>query len=366
MTRTARASLLGVLLAALLAGLVAVASPARAATVLDPEMDTCLRGAARNPGGMLIMTDLRLSASQVLPLRQTLWGHGRFACVRRDRTFTVASAYAWWQGLPAARRPPVVILAVPGTTSQWSTWAPDLPVKRILGTDDTAISAGSRLAWPTGASGVTMGRTILQRFRELTTNGGVWSGTSEAYRTLSSAAMCQYALTSPRGVYVFGDSITTRDFSGIYNALRARGYYPCIDGQFSSRVYEHLARMKAGRIKLPQNVIVALGNNDVFQAARFRNDATQLLSLIGPTRNVIWTTVWRSKPGPLLPAQQVNARCINVVIRDLLWGHSNWRVLDWATVVQRNPSYQWDGIHLTSTGLAVRYDMMADLLDELT
>lgn len=364
--RRARIGVLGTLLLALLAGLVAVAGPARADTTLTPEMDTCLRGAANNPGGMLIFADARLSSTQVFSLRQTLWGHGRFSCVQHDTTLTVASAFTWWHGLPANRRPPVVILAVRGSASQWSGWMTDLPKKRILGTADTAISAGSQLSWPTGASGVAQGRTILLRFHELTVNGGTWAGTSEAYRILSNAAMCEFATRSPRGVYVLGDSITSRDFAGIYNALRARGYFPCIDAQFSSRTYEHLARLKAGKVALAKNVIVALGNNDVFQAARFRNDATQLLSLIGSDRNVIWTTVWRTKPGPLLPEQQWNASCINVVIRDLLWGHANWKVLDWATVVQRNPSYQYDGIHLTSTGLRVRYDMMADLLDQLT
>jgi lysophospholipase L1-like esterase len=351
---------------ALFAGLLVSAPSASAVTSLTSAMDACLRSAATNPGGMLIFVDERMYTTQVLPLRQRLWANGRPACVRHDFNLNVARAYAWWHGLPASRKPPYVIVAAPGTPTQWHTWLPDLPKKRLLGTPDSQVTPGSMLTWKTHSTGATEGAVILQRYREYTIYGGPWAGTSESYRILSNAAMCKLARTSPKGVYVFGDSITTRDFNGVYNALRARGYIPCIDGQWGSRVYEHLRRLQAGKIVLPKNVIIALGNNDVFSAGRFRIDAWRMLALIGTTHNVIFPTVWRNKPGTYLRADQYNARAMNIVIHDMLWRQPHWRVMEWAAVVQAHPAYQSDGIHLSTSGKVKRYDMYADLLDQLT
>lgn len=351
---------------AMTGSLVAWAPAAGAATYLDSAMDACLRAATANPGGTLVFADERLRSTQVAALRQRLWANGRLTCVRYDYRLTVARAHTWWHGLPANRRPGVVVVAAPGTRTQWTAWAQDPPKRRLLGTPDSAVSSGSVLSWKSYSSGSTVGTLILKKLHEHTIYGGPWAGTSESYRILSNAAMCKAALTSPKGVYVFGDSITTRDFNGVYNALRARGYVPCIDGQWGSRVYDHLRRLLAGKIALPKNVIIALGNNDVFTANVFRTDAYRMLAKIGTNRNVIFPTVWRNKPGTYLKADQYNATSMNVVIRDLLRFHSNWKVMEWAAQVQAHPSYQIDGIHLSTSGKAKRYDMYADLLDQLT
>jgi hypothetical protein len=364
---TCRRSLTVLLAAVALSGsLLVSAPPAGAATALTSAMDTCLRGAAANPGGVLVFADERLRSAQVTPLRQRLWYNGRLTCVRYDYRLTVARAFTWWHGLPANRRPGVVIVAAPGTTTMWSAWGHDPPKRRLLGTADSAVSSGSRLAWKSYSSGATVGALILQKLHEYTIYGGPWAGTSESYRILSNAATCKAALTSPKGVYVFGDSITTRDFSGVYNALKARGYVPCIDGQWGSRVYDHLRRLQAGKIALPKNVIIALGNNDVFTANVFRTNAWRMVARIGTKRNIIFPTVWRNKPGTYLKADQYNARSMNVVIHDLLRFHANWKVMEWAAVVQAHPAYQSDGIHLSTSGKVKRYDMYADLLDQLT
>jgi len=356
---------LGVASLAVVSGLVAVPvarADVPAPTVLSEELNICLRQASANPAGVLVITDGRLTPTHVEGLRLALREHGRPSCVYRA-LIDVQGAAAWWAGLPSSRRTDTVVLALPGTRDQFAAWSGQFPY-RMLGTSDSGITPGSTVnGWIRSTQGYTAGRLILLRLGELTVDGGVWAGTSSANRLLSSSAQCAAAVASPRGVYVLGDSITSRDFSGIAAALKARGLVACIDAQSGSRVADHLARLTS--IRLPKTVIVALGNNDVFQAARFRNDAYRSLLIIGKDRNVVWPTLWRTRPGTLLPQQQYNARVINRVIVDLSRSFPRMRVPDWYGVLVANPSLQYDGIHLSPTGLALRYDMFADNVEAL-
>ncbi len=369
--RRTRIATLSALVTALLAGLLVGAAPAAsAATVLDPAMNLCLRGAALDPGGTLVLTDTRLTAYEAGRLAYTMRGAGRSTCVQRQVRFTVARAYAWWAGLPESRRPDTVVLAVPGTAAQINLWGQQMPFRRLLGTPDSAINARGRVTgWARGATGSTAGRAIVIKLGELMVNAHAWAGTKATWLTTSSAAQCAAAVASPKGVLVLGDSITSHDFAGVARALAARGYVPCVHAQSSSRIYEHLARIQAGRVPLPKNVIVALGNNDIFTGAggypfRFRSQALALLRAL-QGHNVVFPTVWRTRNQPFLRALQHNCSVVNNVVRDLARDQPQWRTPDWAAVVRAHPQIQFDGIHLTSVGLRLRYDMFADALDSL-
>jgi lysophospholipase L1-like esterase len=366
-----RTTTLAALVPALLASLLVVAAPsASAATVLDSTTDACLRAASNDPGGTLVLTDTRLSAYEASRLAATMRGFGRQTCVRRDRTFTVAKAYAWWAGLPEYRRPDTVVLAVPGTYSQFTLWAKTMPFRRLLGTVDSGISPGSRLTlWPRGANGTTAGRAILSRLGELMVNAHAWAGTRESWLLTSSSAQCAAAVASPKGVLLLGDSITSHDFANAAPALAARGYVPCVYAQSSSRIYEHLARIVAGKVPLPKNIIVALGNNDIFTGYggypfKFRAQVVALMRQL-KGHNVVFPTVWRTKNQTFLRALQHNCTVANTVIRSVAKDQPTWRTPDWAAVVKAHPAIQFDGIHLTSSGLRLRYDMFAAALDEL-
>ena len=75
-------------------------------------------------------------------------------------------------------------------------------------------------------------------------------------------------------------------------------------------------------------------------------------------KNVVWTTVWRTRVSPLLKPLQYNCRVINNVTKDVasLMPHS--AVADWYYYASRNPGWLYDGIHVTSGGLAYRYRQM--------
>jgi lysophospholipase L1-like esterase len=348
--------------------LVAVAPTASATTVLAPAMDRCLRAAARDPAGVVVLTDSRLSTVEAVHLARTVRAMGRTTCVVRRSRSTVSSAFTWWSGLAPTRRPGTVVLAVPGNAAQLARWNALLPARRLIGTVDSGIAVNRRVtAWTRGAGGILAGRAILARLGELMINAHAWGGTSEQLLLHSTAAQCAAAVASPRGVLVLGDSITSRDFAGVHRALKARGYVPCVYAQSSSRIYEHLARLRAKKVPLPQNVIVLLGNNDIFTGRggypfSFRLQAKSLLSLLRG-HSVVFPTIWRTKRQPFLKALQHNCLVVNNIIRDLARGQSSIKVPDWGRVVLRRPSLQYDGIHLTPAGLAARYDMLSDALD---
>ena len=98
---------------------------------------------------------------------------------------------------------------------------------------------------------------------------------------------------------------------------------------------------------------------------RYYDEAIALLRKLAG-HNVVWPTIWRSRPQTYLRALQHNCAVVNNVVRDLARDRPTMRVPDWGAVVRAHPALQFDGIHLTRTGLAMRYKMLADMLDQLT
>ncbi|MFN8148551.1 MAG: SGNH/GDSL hydrolase family protein [Candidatus Nanopelagicales bacterium] len=373
--------------AALAASLLGTAAPAQAApaaaapravvrptavapTVLTSAMDRCLRQATADPGGAVVITDARISATESGRISQYLRMYGRTTCVLRSSGMTVSLAQRWWRGLPAGRQPGTVVLALRGSAVHWSRWSISLPARHLLGTVDSGAPLARRVTgWTRGVGGVTASRAILTRLGELMVYGHAWGGTSELLLKRSSAAQCAKAVASPRGVLVLGDSITSRDFAGIHTGLIARGWVPCVFAQSSSRIYEHLSRLILGKVPLPHNIVIALGNNDIFTGrggypVTFRAQAKALLARL-KGHNIVFPTVWRTKKQPYLRPLQHNAAVVNNVIRDLARGVPTIRVPNWAAVIQRRPTLQYDGIHLTPAGLAARYDMFSASLESL-
>jgi len=345
------------------------AAPAAAAAVatLDPATDACLRTASSDPGGVLVFLDTRISAYEATRLLTALRKMGRPACSHQVARQTAAKAYAWWSTLPEARRPDTVVLGVWGNAAQVARWQELRPFRRLIGTFDSGVDARNRIGgWPIGATGSTAGRAILLRLGEFMLNVHAWAGAKPSQLITSSAAQCAAAVASPRGVLVLGDSITSHDVPGMAAAFRARGLVPCIYAQSGSRLYEHLGRLATGHVPMPANVMVLLGNNDIFTGKggypfRFRAQALAMVRhLRGHT--IVWPTVWRTRNQSFRLPLQHNCWAVNNVVRDLSRDIPTMRVPDWAAVVRKHPRLQFDGIHLTPAGLSLRYTMLADAL----
>jgi len=354
------AATVAVLAMGLVAGLLSV-MPAQASTPPSLDMwgrslDTCLRHATQYPGGMLVYTDERIYTSHMPRLQRWTWNNGRPACVVRNTAFNVARALDHWKTLPQSRRPDTVIVAVPGTTSQVRLWYGNQPRKRLIGSHDSAF--GSQIYWPGYISGESAGARIMTKLGEQAIYAGAWGGTQDYWLKRSSVSQCNKAAASPKGVLVLGDSITSRDWSGMNTALTNGGLVPCILSQGSGRVKDLVRRAKEQKVPIPPTVIFALGNNDIFSPPQIRQDIFAAQLWAGPETNIVWPTIWRTKPGPLLSRQQHNALMINTVIRDIHASRPNSYVMDWYKTLRNHPSWQYDGIHLTSLGLKTRYATM--------
>ena len=57
---------------------------------------------------------------------------------------------------------------------------------------------------------------------------------------------------------------------------------------------EGIAELEADRPALSSHVVVSLGTNDPADVPGFRADVARVLELIGPSRCVVWATIWRN------------------------------------------------------------------------
>jgi hypothetical protein len=362
-TSVAGAAALSLLGASPAGAVVAPSAVVAPRATLAPGLDTCLRSAVAYPGGMLVYVDARLSASQVSRMQSELWARGRRACVLRAPSATVAAVTTHWAQIPAVRRPDTVLIGVRGTVAQAFAFYAGPHPARVVGSSDSGFA--HRFTWPHGISGVGAADRFLVNVGELTIFAGSFSGTSDSWLVRSSVAQCARAAAAPNGVLVLGDSITYRDFAGLGSYLSSHGLVPCVLAQRSARVEDMLRQVSRLRIPVPKNIIVALGNNDVFSNRRYRYQLYRVQQWAGSARNVVWTTIWRTRTGAYLRQQQFNARVVNQVATDVGRLRSRSLVVDWYTEAVRHPGWLYDGIHLTSPGLNRRYSLFVAAVKRL-
>jgi len=348
---------------ALAAALVLLSAvPAGAAT---QDLPMCLRNAHAYAGGTLVYTDERLPRTHVAAFRDEMWDRGRVTCVVRGVGWDVARAARHWALLPANQRPQTVVLALPGDEAQVAKWRSRPQPRRVTGTTDSGL--GWTFRWPAGTSGRPAARLVLSHLGELTRYGGTFSGTYLSWLVRDNATQCARAAASPNGVLVLGDSITYRDFDGMRTHLADQGLVPCVWAQRSARVQDMLKEARQLGVPLPPRVVIALGNNDLFVPQKFRWWVNQVHDWVGPDRDLVWVTVWRTKQSSLLPNLQFNARVVNRIIRDAQAERGpRSAVAEMYPELLANPQWLYDGIHLTSTGHRVRYDLIASALRDLT
>ena len=89
---------------------------------------------------------------------------------------------------------------------------------------------------------------------------------------------------------------------------------------------EGIDELEAGRPALSSYVVVSLGTNDApDRVTAFRSDVAHVLDLVGPSRCVIWATIWRDgAPGD----------AFNAVLRDAVAANRRLRLIEWAEMVQ--------------------------------
>lgn len=119
---------------------------------------------------------------------------------------------------------------------------------------------------------------------------------------------------------------------------------------------EGVSELEAGRPVLSSHVVVSLGTNDPQGAsAAFRVDVARLLELVGPSRCVIWATIWRGGA----PSDDFNA-----ALREGAAANGRVRLVEWATMVRAHRDWLApDGLHGSEAGYRARARAIAEAVE---
>jgi len=106
----------------------------------------------------------------------------------------------------------------------------------------------------------------------------------------------------------------------------------------------------------PKAWVVALGSNDFYFFRRDllspRTEIEKFLDRVG-NAHVAWLTIWTKRAGAYHAT-------FNSVLHDLAARHSNFHVVDWATLAKKHPEWlQPDGAHLLMPGAKARNEYLA-------
>jgi lysophospholipase L1-like esterase len=118
------------------------------------------------------------------------------------------------------------------------------------------------------------------------------------------------------------------------------------------QTWEGVEELRRLRASLAPIVVVSLGTNDGDGTeAEFRDYVAEAIGIVGPRRCLLWATVVRAGA----PRDGFNA-----VLEDARADHPNVRLVDWASLVQREPeTLAFDTVHGTPEGYGRRAEETA-------
>jgi lysophospholipase L1-like esterase len=111
----------------------------------------------------------------------------------------------------------------------------------------------------------------------------------------------------------------------------------------------------AGRLPRSGAVVISLGTNDPpGDVEAFRDGVGRAIALAGRDSCVVWATIWRDG---------ASNEAFNEVLRDAARKQSNFRVLDWAAMVEEHRAWLGaDGTHASPDGYRARAEEAARLV----
>ena len=102
-------------------------------------------------------------------------------------------------------------------------------------------------------------------------------------------------------------------------------------------------------------VVSAGTNDDPRLVGRFSQDVERVVSAAGADRCIVWSNIVRP------PAVGASYMGYNRVLRRVAARHARFRVVDWASLVRKNPGWLGaDGVHVTPAGYRARAAAIAD------
>lgn len=120
---------------------------------------------------------------------------------------------------------------------------------------------------------------------------------------------------------------------------------------------EGLAVLQSLGALLPRVMAISLGtNDDPATTQAFAATVREVISLAGPDRCVVWATIAR-------PAVRgVSYASFNRILRNEATRSRSLKVMDWAAMVKRNPSFlRADRVHAVAAGYRARAQEIARL-----
>ena len=160
-----------------------------------------------------------------------------------------------------------------------------------------------------------------------------------------------------RNVLHYGDSLAVG--TDLYLDGYLRGWRVHSATAISRHASDAPPALRALGSSLPRVVVVSVGtNDDPGRVAGFARIVHETVSLVGPSRCVVWSTIARP------PYQGVSYAAFNRVLRAAARRHANLRVLDWAAMADAHPAwFGRDGVHPTTAGYRARASATARLVE---
>jgi lysophospholipase L1-like esterase len=165
---------------------------------------------------------------------------------------------------------------------------------------------------------------------------------------LATGSVACGGATAPRTLVHVGDSLAVGTDPYLPELLP--GWTLTASASVGRRSDEGLVALQQLAAPLPRVLILSLGTNDnPADVEAFTATVREVTKLAGPRRCVVWTTI--SRPA----VRGVSYAAFNRVLRGEAQRSSAFKIVDWAAMVARNPSYlRADRVHGVSAGYRAR------------
>jgi hypothetical protein len=192
---------------------------------------------------------------------------------------------------------------------------------------------------------------------------GDWSGLRQVISSPSTIRQVR----SAGGVFMAGDSITAATYVELGQMVG-----PLAVNAWSGRPTAPAVDAIAGWISTygaPQRILMATGNNDIFDPTVMGAQVDRLMTAAGPGRTVFWVSVQVSRwlySAAVQLADQRNSGWVNAQLYEATSRWPNLRVIPWhwwlAVKPSRLAAYLTDGVHVNPAGGTFRNTIIRDAI----
>ncbi|WP_168581648.1 SGNH/GDSL hydrolase family protein [Gephyromycinifex aptenodytis] len=204
-----------------------------------------------------------------------------------------------------------------------------------------------------------------EKAREPYTSGGIGRWQDSSGRS-STPEQDRAVAAASDGLFVLGDSVGTRLLPGLTQpSTRAIGW-DVWNGRPTAPAIPTV-RTLSQQNRLPRDILVVLGSNDVFDPHRFPADAAELVAALAGHR-VFWVTPYVSRKRS--PAADMRASALlGLALERLAAREPQVQLVPWFELIARKPSsyvdeFLIDGVHPSKAGVQALAELTAKVLNQ--